>query len=56
MGHMGNWIEFERERHKITEPDKEFRLTLNNGLSTGTLVYNAKHMVMTHTPSLAVAC
>jgi hypothetical protein len=56
MGHLGNWLEVRREKIKHTSSNwNPYRLTLNNGLSTGTLHFKNNKLLMTHTPSIAAA-
>ena len=54
MGHMAEWIELQKEKVKEIEPDQAFRMTLNNGLSTGTFVVNNNKMMVKQEPSVAV--
>jgi hypothetical protein len=40
MGHLGNWIEIRREKIKHADSSwNPYRVTLNRGLSTGTLCF-----------------
>jgi len=56
MGHLGNWLEIRREKIKHQQQEwNPYRLTLNNGLSTGTLHFKNNKFLMTHTPSVAAA-
>lgn len=56
MGHLGNWLEFKREKIKHNNSDwNPYRVTLNNGLSTGTIHFANNRMLMTHAPSIAAA-
>ena len=55
MGHLGNWLEVRRWRPKHADDDNEnpYRLTLNNGLSTGSYFFQGNKLVVTHEPSVA---
>lgn len=40
MGHLGNWIEIRREKiRQNNQSYNPYRLTLHNGMSTGTLLF-----------------